>query len=363
MPYILVARDGDGPSARLVSGDLFPTREAALDALQDLVTFSPGLREARLFVVDLDLASPVLLVEATEMTPVPEGPVAQPRLDEEAGDTLPDEPPLESSAELAALAGEAPAGDTLGESEEPVAYGPVPVEPDAEGSQPAVETGSADLGAIAEDEVLVASAGPADTAPLSPGAIGAEEVEGPAASSVWPEETAARDAAVLQAISSLGRDERSEPVLEASIASEVPASWVDQATGPDAWPWAEEEPTGSSAASVVPVSPSVSDRAPSVPEAALAAAEPVTEGAEDVEPSPAEASDETALPAPAPEARAVEGATPAEAAAEYPPPGYEFAGDLDLAGYACEDCIYVNTCPRAGESAPAECGSFQWRSS
>jgi len=42
--------------------------------------------------------------------------------------------------------------------------------------------------------------------------------------------------------------------------------------------------------------------------------------------------------------------------------GYAATGDLDLAGYTCQDCIYSNTCPKVGQSSPKDCGSFQWRS-
>jgi hypothetical protein len=44
-------------------------------------------------------------------------------------------------------------------------------------------------------------------------------------------------------------------------------------------------------------------------------------------------------------------------------PAYEPGADLDLSRYTCDDCVYVNTCPKVGESLPAQCGSFQWRSS
>lgn len=55
-----------------------------------------------------------------------------------------------------------------------------------------------------------------------------------------------------------------------------------------------------------------------------------------------------------------EGEAPAEAdpfAAAYEP-----IGGLDLGEYTCDDCVYVNTCPKVGQSTPAECGSFQWKS-
>ena len=45
-----------------------------------------------------------------------------------------------------------------------------------------------------------------------------------------------------------------------------------------------------------------------------------------------------------------------------PSAAYTPAGDLDLDGYTCDDCVYVNTCPKVGQSTPKECGSFQWKS-
>ena len=41
---------------------------------------------------------------------------------------------------------------------------------------------------------------------------------------------------------------------------------------------------------------------------------------------------------------------------------YEPVAGLDLGEYTCDDCVYVNTCPKVGQSTPAECGSFQWKS-
>lgn len=41
---------------------------------------------------------------------------------------------------------------------------------------------------------------------------------------------------------------------------------------------------------------------------------------------------------------------------------YEPSGELEIGAYTCKDCVYFSTCPKAGESTPAECGTFQWRS-
>jgi len=52
----------------------------------------------------------------------------------------------------------------------------------------------------------------------------------------------------------------------------------------------------------------------------------------------------------------------APAAADPFAAAYEPVGGLDLGEYTCDDCVYVNTCPKVGQSTPAECGSFQWKS-
>ena len=36
-------------------------------------------------------------------------------------------------------------------------------------------------------------------------------------------------------------------------------------------------------------------------------------------------------------------------------------GELALDSYTCDDCVYVNTCPKHHQDKPATCGSFQWR--
>ncbi len=75
-----------------------------------------------------------------------------------------------------------------------------------------------------------------------------------------------------------------------------------------------------------------------------------------VEPEPSEAVEVE----PAPSTDATEPAEPA-AEADVGPLGFEATGELDLGSYTCDECVYVNTCPKVGESSPEECGSFQWR--
>jgi hypothetical protein len=42
--------------------------------------------------------------------------------------------------------------------------------------------------------------------------------------------------------------------------------------------------------------------------------------------------------------------------------GYAGDGGLDMSEYTCNDCVYANTCPKVGQVTPAECVSFQWKS-
>jgi hypothetical protein len=51
----------------------------------------------------------------------------------------------------------------------------------------------------------------------------------------------------------------------------------------------------------------------------------------------------------------------AEASSEAEVRAYE-PGGLEIAGYTCDDCVYVDTCPKARQDGPATCGSFQWKS-
>jgi hypothetical protein len=64
---------------------------------------------------------------------------------------------------------------------------------------------------------------------------------------------------------------------------------------------------------------------------------------------------------PPPPSSAVEGPAPAPVAPVHQPlGGYEsHAPTLDQ--YTCNDCVYVETCPRKGEQSPATCGLFQWK--
>jgi len=104
-------------------------------------------------------------------------------------------------------------------------------------------------------------------------------------------------------------------------------------------------------------------------EPAGSAAEEIADGVETAEP---EAAEESMVEAPAEIDAQVASETPfttddaiEEQVPEAPPEleakVYEPNG-VDIAAYTCDDCIYVETCPKAKQEGPATCGSFQWKS-
>lgn len=175
----------------------------------------------------------------------------------------------------------------------------------------------------------------------------------------WPAATVAEDAEVLAAIASLGPPEEGLGSADAvESGGGDAASPAGETAEPEsgAWPWTASVP--------------MSAELPAPDEPVLAEF-PITEelveepwsGAPPTEIAAGEVLHDVESPA-------AEPATPPEAATEAPveepaafSPAYEPGGDLDLSHYTCDDCVYVNTCPKVGQLTPQECGSFQWRSS
>lgn len=130
----------------------------------------------------------------------------------------------------------------------------------------------------------------------------------------------------------------------------------------------EEEPVGSEE----PEEPAEAE-APGGPAIEMPELAALDEPEEPGEPAEAEESGD-AGEAPAPEPAEPESAgvglsdkalteeADASAAVAVPEVGYEATGELKLEEYTCQDCVYSNTCPKVGQTTPAECGSFQWRS-
>lgn len=102
-----------------------------------------------------------------------------------------------------------------------------------------------------------------------------------------------------------------------------------------------------------------SDEAPELDSAEVSQAEPDVESATEPQPElevhvePEPELEVQVEPEPEPEPEPKPEPEPARA--------YE-AGGSDITELTCDDCIYMNTCPKKGESDPSSCGSFQWRS-
>jgi hypothetical protein len=381
MSFFVVERDPTDGTLRMLLADAFPDRSAALAALTESVADGTAVIAGEVFVADLALAAPVLVMPAPSApkpasgsweAPVPESVSVEPDdVEETLYTTLTDD-------ELLAAA--------------------------------LTDTGE-DLPAIADAEEVV-EAWNAEMTPATPAA------EQEAAPGIFDDlESALRRAtASLESEGVVAPDAIDDVEPDEPTVLETPA----EAPGEDAeesWPW-------SSAASVdsaeVPVDEPEQEPAPVedvdhgpvtgiaeplgvTAEPAPAAPEPSDAPADDDEDalfaSLGDASDEHSslivttavegedafLPKPVilgdyddtPEAPAIapaitEDAPMKDPAFEEPAAGpiaspeeviaYVPAGDLDLGEYTCDDCVYVNTCPKVGESSPKECGSFQWKS-
>ena len=267
MGYCVIER-GANDSLRFVVQGVFPTREAARDALSAALADGSVSLSGDVRVADLDAAAPVLVVHlaASEIEGVeqllavpdigqPEEPLAAPEIDQ------PEEPSAAPETE--------PAAEPLVAEAESPAY----VEFDVADAPPTVEY-------VAAESVV--------TAPVSAGwdSAALDIQEAPQASLAD---------ALRRATLSL---EEEGIVAPASIESAVAGAVADIE-----WPDVTADPLAPAAGW-------------------------------------------------------------AEAGAVAPHHDIDFAvsGDLQLESYTCDDCVYSNTCPKVGKTAPAECGAFQWRS-
>ncbi len=145
-------------------------------------------------------------------------------------------------------------------------------------------------------------------------------------------------------------------------------SWVDEETLGGPWGEVAEGEVAEGAAEVGAVSLAEEPSGPSEPMSVVEApAMPGWESAAEVD---TEAASEvaTAVPTDAEtdvgaETIAEEAATASDALAEPEAPAQAYEpGASDIAELTCDDCVYVNTCPKHHDTTPSECGSFQWRS-
>jgi hypothetical protein len=366
MAFFLVDRNRDDGSLRLLSANPFPTREDALTALPGLMA-SHDSGSHDVFVCDLDTATPVLFVpQPPSPTEVIASAPDQSQIEEPL--TLEAEPtagvwetPAPAEAELeTALTDEAAEGMELAdalrraatsmESEGIVA--PEPILP-----VPVVEEPVTDK---VDDEVT--------------------ETEAPLLTDAEDSDEVAIDEAAEESVAGLPTFEEDLASTIASLGVEIP---VEEAATPDKpaettatteWPWANVEPVDDVETLTQPEEAALAagpleeefvprpvimgdygDTAISEDTAEVAPVEEVPEPEPVVEPIEAQTVETEPVEIPVP--------TLAEelAAVETAPAAYE-PGELELGEYSCDDCVYANTCPKAGTSNPAECGSFQWKS-
>lgn len=362
MGFCLLRRDGD--AVALIDATLFSTRAEALAEISRL-SAGDGIDADEVFLVDIDAAMPVLIVPQPATAQARHATAEEtPHAPEETRD-----PTLasESTTPASVLAVEtAIAEAVLAGSDAPDGEAEVPQAPEEPPDEEQVPEG--DL-SIAEDET-------------------SEEVADDAGAEA-PEDT---EAATVGAPQSWPWDVQ-VPIAEEAVL--VVEESVEIATVPSAdlseSPHEVDEAAESLPAGTAPVS---EDREVSEDEPASDEVEPEPEPEEipdEVEPEPepeVSYSDDEPLPdevsglladleelVPAVSvASAVKEATlakrsepvsgsldPEPALPEESPRAYE-AGSSDITELTCEDCIYLNTCPKKDESDPSSCGSFQWKS-
>ncbi len=412
MAYFVVERSGDGGVLSIPLPQAYETREAAIAALSAATASGEVVLTGEVFIADLGAAVPVLIMAAapaastTGMAAVPE---AEPEVIAEE--------PLAEAGEAGLL--EVAQADEAYTSWEPLEE--ISLEEDSLADALKRATTSLEDEGIVAPESIDSAPEPGDAgeaaALLEAAGIGEPPLGEVAAESddakSWPwanvesyeikagtldaeDAVDSLDAAQVAEPASVTIDEAADSGLDDVGADTGPIITSAPPEGEEAYmpqpvilgDYGEGEPSGGVEESgklddlAVTAESEAAEQPDEIEE--LVTLEPTEEPEEPAESEPTEEPDEPAV-SPVPvvldelavaEAN-VEGAEPeggpslddilhsitatdsAPAAFET---GYEPAGDLDLAGYTCEDCVYSNTCPKVGETAPAECGSFQWKS-
>jgi hypothetical protein len=318
MGFFLLRRDGD--TVALIVPTVFSNRHEAL-AEMSRISGEGALDADEVFVVDLDSATPVLILapppssgaempsESVEDLPVSDEDDVIVESDEDA--SVPDVADLDIEPAAVVEVEEAIAEAVLADAELPIEQ-----EPEAE-TEPVEQEFEEELEEEPEpDADDTESAELAEAGGIEDPAVATPEPE-PVAQS-WPWDTTPEVAEAVGPMTEVPVDEEDELPEEVSGLLADLEEIVPTVDSP-----LEEEPPA---------------QAPSAPPAAQEDSAPLRV----VEESPAEPPAE-------------------EPASEEPSKGYE-AGASDITTLTCDDCIYLNTCPKKGESDPSSCGSFQWRS-
>lgn len=352
MKLVLVSYERSSAAVRLLSETTFGDRKAALVELERVVA-AAGRDDLDLYVVDLESATPVLLLA----TPSPAGEVAQetaagawesPQAEPEA--RAANVPEVEETIAEAVVAEAAEKGERPPATEvEPAAEKPL-----AQAGPAITPPSSTDLATslLAATTALEAS-GPEGGASPAHSEAAVEELA-PEEVCVEPEmiaEAQATDEAGAVEAASAESDEAEIPAgeapeyLQGGTAQEplagtagIRAVEAGEADGPlpesaMTWPWDKPSSEGETAA----------------PEAVVEGSVDITEapGSFRVVGQPGPGGD-TLSEVPGPDASGDERV--------YEP------GALNMQQYTCADCVYVSTCPNRDQKAPTECGSFQWKS-
>jgi len=310
MAFILLVREGD--AIRLFTPTMFESRQAALAELPRAGAIT-GAEE--LFLVDLDTATPVIVVShAPAAAPVPPPPVEELPAEESVG-VWEAPPPVEQLAE------------ELGEPvEEPIAELAPPPE--------------------ADDDLHSALRRAA-------GALESAGIAAPASITLAPEpEPAVADVAPAAWPWDVADEQPPEPAEpeSASLDAESPVEEL-----------AAFEDMGdlTAIAESLDVEESATDETPEpyVPD-------PLEEPARDVEPLVHADGGDEAITLSRPVIMGSYDTADGSITIEVPEAelaAYE-AGSSDITELTCVECVYIATCPKKGESDPSSCGSFQWKS-
>ncbi len=349
MGYVVIKRNGN--HVELVSSRAFDSREEALLDLSDALADSTVRDDAASFVVvDMDVASPVLLLPVVPERAEPGSPGAEiPEADilDSTSETLDEVAVEESGLDDAAAAYLASAVAAL---DSPFLVGEELLDPAIEG---AVLEESADEQAIEQDapeEGASAETWTEDAHEQGPDAI--DERVAPFHVVALPNEAAPEPAPTEPAVPEPEPVDPAEvdraldeilPVIEPAEVADI-ADIVERLEVEPGDAVSDEEPAPAEDELGLDLRTEVS-AADDEPETAVALAGPtaneeLTAESDDCTDSEPEAEPESEVE-PEPEM-----------------PGYA-AGDSDIESLTCNDCVYVETCPNKDECTPAECGSFQ----
>lgn len=387
MAFFVVLRRADA-ALSIPLPEAFPTREAAISALSAASSSGSIVLDGEVFIADLGTAVPVLIMQPAAAASAPaevEAPeIAEPPAEEpgildevEAEAAYAEYSPLEGLTDESTLAAALKRAATSLEDEGIVAPDSIesaPEEAAAEAAESAApESESAEQPEPAAEQSwpwanVEAYTGPeGDAADDDQVSEESSEADEPLAEATPP----AEDGAIAEAVAEpLGVAEDVEPQIAGDLyelADTSAAPIADDAPIITSAPLAGEE-------AYVPRPVILGDYA-DAPATVIEEPEPSPELEEPEEPAPASElvhasgqdleveealePEEPTLGEPSDDAGDDLSALVAEATAMG---GYEAAGELNLAEYTCQDCVYANTCPKVGEASPADCGSFQWRS-